>query len=67
MIRGKAIKGSRGKNDRQVPTSIICTPIQRHSQGITARGDTTAVTFGKGLPDREPAYLYGLIRKILTD
>ena len=37
------------------------------SPGITARSDKVAVNFGKGLPDDESAYLYALIRKILTD
>ncbi len=35
--------------------------------GITARSDRTAVTFGKGLPEDELAYLHALIRKSLTD
>jgi hypothetical protein len=37
------------------------------SPGITARSDRTAITIGKGLSDDELAYLYALIRKILTD
>jgi len=37
------------------------------SQGITARSDRAAVTFGKGLPEDERAYLHALIRKTLTD
>jgi hypothetical protein len=37
------------------------------TQGITARSDRLAVSFGKGLPDDELAYLCALIRKILTD
>ena len=37
------------------------------SQGITARSDRAAVTFGKGLPEDELAYLHALIRKALTD
>jgi hypothetical protein len=37
------------------------------TRGITARSDRVVVTFGRGLPDDEIAYLYALVRKILTD
>jgi len=36
------------------------------SPGITARSDTTAVTFGRGLPEAEAAYIHALIRKTLA-
>jgi hypothetical protein len=52
---------------RPVPKILLALMRMAPSQGITARSDRVAVTFGKGLPDDELAYLYALIRKILTD
>jgi hypothetical protein len=36
------------------------------SPGITARSDTTVVTFGRGLPEQETAYLHAVIRKTIA-
>ena len=52
---------------RPVPKILLALMRLVPSQGITARSDRVAVNFGRGLPDDELAYLYALIRKILTD
>ncbi len=52
---------------RPVPKILLTLMRLMPSPGITARSDKVAVNFGKGLPDDEIAYLYALIRKILTD
>lgn len=57
----------RGKDGRPVPKILLSLMRMVPSQGITARSDRAAVTFGKGLPEDELAYLHALIRKTLTD
>ncbi len=52
---------------RPVPKILLTLIRLVPSQGITARSDRVAVNFGNGLRDDELAYLYALIRKILTD
>ena len=52
---------------RPVPKIFLTLMRLVPSQGITARSDRVALNFGRGLPDDELAYLYALIRKILTD
>ena len=52
---------------RPVPKILLALMRLVPSQGITARSDRVVVSFGRGLPDDEIAYLYALIRKILTD
>ncbi|MHB8909703.1 MAG: hypothetical protein ACYDAA_12590 [Syntrophales bacterium] len=52
---------------RPVPKIVLKLARLVPSHGITARSDRAAVTFGKGLPDEELAYLHFLVRKILTD
>ena len=53
-------------NGWPVPKIILALMRMVPSQGITARSDRAAVTFGKGLPEDELAYLHALIRKTLT-
>jgi hypothetical protein len=52
---------------RPVPKMVLRLARLVPSHGITARSDRAVVTFGKGLPDDELAYLHFLVRKILTD
>ena len=52
---------------RAVPKILLALMRMASSQGITARSDRAVVNFGRGLPDDEIAYLYALIRKMLTD
>jgi hypothetical protein len=52
---------------RPVPMMVLRIARLVPSHGITARSDRAVVTFGKGLPDEELAYLHFLVRKILTD
>lgn len=52
---------------RPVPKALLSLMRLVPSQGITARSDRAALNLGRGLPDDELAYLYALIRKILTD
>ena len=54
-------------NGWPVPKILLSLMRMVPSQGITARSDRAAVTFGKGLPEDELAYLHALIRKTLTD
>ena len=54
-------------NGRPVPKILLSLMRMVPSQGIAARSDRAAVTFGKGLPEDELAYLHALIRKTLTD
>ena len=52
---------------RPVPKILLSLMRFVPSQGITARSDKATLTFGKGLPDAELAYLHALIRKVLID
>lgn len=50
---------------RPVPKILLALARFAGSPGVTARSDKAVVTFGKGLPEEEAAYLYALIKKTL--
>jgi hypothetical protein len=50
---------------RPVPKIILALSRYAGSPGITARSDNAVVTFGKGLPEEEAAYLFAVIKKVL--
>ena len=52
---------------RPMPKILLALMRMAPSQGITARSDKMALTFGAGLPEEELAYLYALILKTVTD
>ncbi len=52
---------------RPVPNILLSIMKLVPTQGITARSDKTALTFGAGLPDAELAYLHALIVRTMTD
>jgi hypothetical protein len=52
---------------RPVPGILLALSRLVPTEGITARSDRAAVTFGAGLPEEELAYLFALLKKNLTD